>query len=565
MVMENRSLARLGSTDRAVHDLLRPRAASPWRLQMTIARWNPPVAPTRQETFLLKRLDRVRKLLGFLREHRHELFDDAFQNELAAMYRDTGAGKDAVPPAMMAMAMLVQGYLGISDAEMIELTIVDLRVQMVLGCLGAEEPAFSQGAFQEFRDRLIGADLDRRVLERTVELAKTTKAFDHRKLPKTLRVAIDSSPLEGVGRVEDTFNLLAHAARNIVSCAASLLGWSEDKVCAQAGIPLLLESSIKTALDIDWNDAADKKNAIKRFSRQLDSLQSWIERRLPEEVAKPPLKDHVDTLVQIRTQDLEPDPSGGGARIRDGVAEDRRVSIEDKEMRHGRKSKSKRFNGFKRHIAADVDRDLILACAITPANRPEDEAMPNLTADMKHQDLEVDDLLIDRAYINSGLVDEVLKRRGKIVCKPWKSRNGDLFPKSVFNLNLRDRTIECPNGQVEHFSLGTVVEFNPDVCDRCPMRDQCTTAELGNGRSVAIAENEQLQQRLRKQIQTSAGREGLRERTMIEHKLAHISQRQGNEARFVGVRKNTFDLRRASAIQNLETIHRSNVELRKAA
>jgi hypothetical protein len=66
---------------------------------------------------------------------------------------------------------------------------------------------------QEFRERLIAADLDRRVLERTVELAKATQAFDHRKLPKTLRVAIDSSPLEGAGRVEDTFNLLAHAAR----------------------------------------------------------------------------------------------------------------------------------------------------------------------------------------------------------------------------------------------------------------------------------------------------------------------------------------------------------------
>src|SRR6202163_382544 len=103
-------------------------------MQMTIARWNPPVAPTRQEQFLLKRLGRVRKLLGFLRVQRHELFTDAFQDELASMYRTTGAGKDALPPAMMAMAMLVQGYLGISDAEMVELTVVDLRVQMVLGC-----------------------------------------------------------------------------------------------------------------------------------------------------------------------------------------------------------------------------------------------------------------------------------------------------------------------------------------------------------------------------------------------------------------------------------------------
>ena len=87
---------------------------------MTIAHWTPPVGPTRQEQFILKRLGRVRKLLGFLRLHRHELFDAAFQDELIAMYRTTGAGKEARPPAMMAMAILVQGYLGISDAEMIE-------------------------------------------------------------------------------------------------------------------------------------------------------------------------------------------------------------------------------------------------------------------------------------------------------------------------------------------------------------------------------------------------------------------------------------------------------------
>jgi hypothetical protein len=45
-------------------------------------------------------------------------------------------------------------------------------------------------------------------------------------------------------------------------------------------------------------------------------------------------------------------------------------------MRHGRKSKSKRFNGYKRHIAADLHTDLIFACAVTPANRPEEKARP---------------------------------------------------------------------------------------------------------------------------------------------------------------------------------------------
>src|SRR5262249_55540516 len=211
---------------------------------MPVPRWLPRETYTRQEQFLLKRLGRVRKLFAFLRQHRRRIFDDAFQNELASMYRDTGAGSEPVPPALMAMAALLQGYTGASDAEVVELTVVDLRWQLVLDCLGADEPAFSQGAFQEFRGRLIRCDMDKRLLERSAEVARETGAFDWRKLPKTLRVAVDSRPLEGAGRVEDTVNLLGHAARNIVVCLAELLDRSEEDVAKAAGIPLLLESSV---------------------------------------------------------------------------------------------------------------------------------------------------------------------------------------------------------------------------------------------------------------------------------------------------------------------------------
>jgi hypothetical protein len=524
---------------------------------MVIPRWCPTKEPSRQEQFLLKRLHRTRKLFGFLREHRHELFDDAFQDELETMYRKSGAGRTPNPPALMAMAVLLQGYLGASDAEAVELSVVDLRWQMVLGCLGAQEPAFSQGALQDFRQRLIHTDMDRRLLERTVELARTTGGFDPKKIPKTLRVAIDSSPLEGAGRVEDTINLLAHAARKVVECVAALLGWDEEHVCKEAGIPLLLESSVKKALDLEWSDPEPKASAIKTLTAQLSSLEVWIARRLPHELKQPPLKDQLATLHQLIAQDLEPDPGGGGLRIREGVAEDRRVSIEDPEMRHGRKSKSKRFNGYKRHIAADLDTKLILAAAITPANRPEEDAAPLLKKDIETQKLRIDELFIDRGYINSPIVDEVLGVGGDVVCKPWVPRNGrDVFTKSAFDINVRDMTITCPAGEIERFVPGAVVEFDPDVCDHCPLRAKCTMAAPGNGRTITTSPNEKLQKRLRVRIATRAGRERLRERVGIEHRLAHISQRQGRRARYVGTRKNLFDLRRASAIQNLETIHR---------
>jgi len=193
--------------------LCAPRGPTLAREAVAMERWSPKQEPTQQEQFILKRLERKRKLFGFLRKHRHELFDDAFQAELESMYRGTGAGMEPVPPAQLAMALLLQGYLGLSDWDAVETAVMDLRWQMVLGCLGATEPPFSQGALQGFRERLIAHDMDRRLLERTVELAKRTKEFDWKKLPKTLRVAMDSAPLEGAGRVEDTVNLLTRRAR----------------------------------------------------------------------------------------------------------------------------------------------------------------------------------------------------------------------------------------------------------------------------------------------------------------------------------------------------------------
>ena len=83
-------------------------------------RWLPPVELSNQEERLLKRLTRVRALFGFLRLHRLELFDDEFQEQLAEMYRSTGAGSPPHPPALMCMAVLLQGYVGASDAEAVE-------------------------------------------------------------------------------------------------------------------------------------------------------------------------------------------------------------------------------------------------------------------------------------------------------------------------------------------------------------------------------------------------------------------------------------------------------------
>ncbi len=527
-------------------------------MKTPVPRWTPSTTISRREQMLLKRLEKSRRLFAMLRLHRLDLFDDAFQDELAAMYRGTGEGKLPVAPAFLAMVLLLQAYTGISDADAVEMTVVDARWQMVLDVLGAEEPAVSQGTLPTFRDRLILHNMDRRLLERTVELARETAIFDWKKLPKTLRLAVDARPLEGAGRVEDTINLLGHATLKLLRAAALRLSLPAEDIAKKAKAPVFLHDSIKKGLDIDWTDPEQKAGAVATLVAQIDALEAWIRAHVGDAAEEPPLKGLFALIAQLRSQDLEPDPSGGGPRIRQGVAEDRRVSIEDADMRHGRKSKSKRFNGFKQHLACDLDTHLILACATLPANRPESEAVPDLCGDLiRYPDRNtVGALYIDRGYIGSSLVDDVLARRGEVLCKPWTANNGPLFDKRDFPIDLRSRTITCPAGQTKKFHLGQVVKFDPAICGPCPLRTQCTKARDGAARTIHIAEDEPLQKRLRKLVGSSAGRETLRARVAIEHRLAHLSNKQGRQARYVGTRKNLLDLRRHAALLNLETIQR---------
>jgi hypothetical protein len=508
---------------------------------------------------LMKRLTRVRALFGFLRQHRHELFDDEFQGQLESMYRTTGAGEDPVAPAMLCMVVLLQGYVGASDAEAVELSVVDLRWQMVLGCLGATEPPFSQGGLQGFRDRMIAHDMDRVLLDRTVALVRSgaMSESDGRAVSKALRAAIDSRPLAGAGRVEDTINLLGHAARSLVRVASKLMDRDPDEICRKAGIPLLLAPSIKAGLDIDWSDPKQKAMAVQVVERQVSSLQQWLDCHL-DDVVSAPLQPYVDAIMEVRAQDLEV-AEDGTTCIRQGVAPDRRISVEDGEMRHGRKSRSKRFDGYKEHIARDLDFPAIVACAVTPANRPEELGAMPIAEDITRQGLRLVELHVDRAYVNSPVVDDVYASGGHVLAKPWglRAHRPGLFTKGDFRINLRTHTITCPAGETEPFEPGDTVEFDPEACGACPLRAKCTQAASGHGRTVSIADDEDRQRDYRKLQQSPSGRAALRERTAVEHALAHIAARKGDTARYVGVRKNLFDLRRAAAIQNLEAVRRS--------
>jgi hypothetical protein len=495
---------------------------------------------------VIKRIKRA-KLFVFLRHRRHEIFTEDFQEELGAIYRQSPLGQPPIPPAQLALATILQAYTGVSDDEVIEASVMDRRWGLVLDCLEVDEAPFSKGTLVNFRRLLIEHELDRRLIERTVEVATQSGAFG----PRALRGALDSSPLWGAGRVEDTYNLLGHALKKALGVIARQQGRGLAEVAKEAGAAMVDGTrSLKAALDLDWDNPQERQQALMEVLGALESIESWLDEGSGGQAA---LISGIETARRVRAQDVQ-ESADGTPVLRQGVARDRVVSVEDPEMRHGRKSRRHRFDGYKRHVLKDLDSGLVRAVGITAANVAEASVTDAICADLSRQRVRLKELHIDRAYLSSKLVRDRPEEL-EIYCRAWRVQNKGRYPKTAFELDWKKKLMRCPAGQEMPFEEGGVVRFPAKVCAACPLRERCTISS--RGRSVSVHPDEKLLEELRDLQLSAVGRAKLRERIGVEHSLSHIGRWQGERARYIGARKNLFDLRRSAVVHNLHVIARS--------
>jgi transposase len=461
----------------------------------------------------MRRIRRA-QLFIFLRTQRHGICDAAFQDELAPLFDERAKGHPPVSPALVALVTLLQAYTRASEAEAVEAAVMDRRWQRVLDCLDGTDAPCSTGTLVAFRERLIAAQMDRRLIERTVEVAAQTKGVG----PRQLRAALDSSPLWGAGRGEDTSNLLGHALRKAVGLLARQQGRELAAHAAEAGTPLWGGPRLKAALDCDWDDPVARAGALVQVLAALEAVEAPVaaQAESPPRTAAPA---SVAVAQQVVAQDVEARADGTVA-LRDGVAAERRISVQDPDMRHGRKSRTQLIDGYKRHVLRALDSGLLRAVGLTRAKAPEARVTPDILADLVPQQVTLTECHSDRAYLSSTLVQE----RGPeltIFCQAWPLRAGAHFAKMAFHLDWERAVIRCPQQVEMPCTPGGVVHFPAQRCAVCPLRTQGTSSP--RGRSVTIHPDEQLLEELRTRQGTPAGRAALRERVQVEHSLAHLS------------------------------------------
>jgi transposase len=102
-----------------------------------------------------------RNFYGFLASQRDELFRD---EDFAALYCCNN-GRPSVPPSLLANALVLQAYDGVSDDEAKQRADYDLRWKVALG-IELDVRPFAKSTLQEFRAQLIVHDQTRAIFER---------------------------------------------------------------------------------------------------------------------------------------------------------------------------------------------------------------------------------------------------------------------------------------------------------------------------------------------------------------------------------------------------------------
>lgn len=252
-------------------------------------------------------------------------------------------------------------------------------------------------------------------------------------------------------------------------------------------------------------------------------------------------------LARLVAQDID-ESDDGVFRIARRVAADRVISTVDPDARHGHKTAARGFDGYKGHVAADPDTEIITNTVVTPGNAGDAsvaaDLIDDLVSDEPGPDTDTDDdddgaakakVYGDAAY-GTGEFQEFLEDHDiDSGCKtqPPAPPKGGLFAKSRFGVNLNDDTVTCPNQitvTIRSGRNGAGIAYFADACVTCPLRDRCTTA--AGGRTIRVSGHEAALERARQRNYDPDWRADYRAtRPKIERKLGHLMRRRNGGRR----------------------------------
>ena len=524
-------------------------------------------------------------VFAFLAEHRRELFPDSFISDLFP----SRTGRPSLPADLVGSVLVLKELYDLSDAQTADALKFDIRWKVACG-RSLTQMSFDPSVLVYWRRRIAASDRPDRVFDAVAEVIAQTGILAGRR-----KRCVDSTVFDDAVATQDTVTQLVAATRKVARVVPGA-GEVIARVCQ-------LDYSQPGKPPIDWDDPAAKEKLVSDLVN--DALAVLAELAGPGSPERDlAAADALGLLALVAGQDVEPaggsDGTDGRWRIARRVAPDRVISTVDRQARHTRKSKSKRRDGFRGHVAAEPETGLITDCEMTIAAGPgstdadngvkmaardrftgtpggtgagEDPDAATGTRDNMGPDADGPqdacpaearlEVYGDSAY-GSGEARAAYRDAGHdTVIKPGPLRPAvpGGFTLDDFAIDEGAGTVTCPAGLTRPMSPARTVTFGA-VCGGCPLRPRCTTAK--DGRSMTIHPHEDLLRAARAQARTDDFKKAYPTRSAIERIISWTATCNGRRIRlrYLGTAKNNAWLHTRCAAINLRTLLRRGLTRR---
>ncbi|MGO9975812.1 MAG: transposase [Solirubrobacteraceae bacterium] len=368
---------------------------------------------------------------------------------------------------------------------------------------------------------------------------------------------IDSTPMLGAAATQDTVRLVRYGVRGLIDAVAVVDEQAGQQLAG--GLAFDYEKPGEKP-DCRWRIKAERERMLTRVAQDAERALRAVEQAegLLEDEA---VAEAHRLLRELVGQDFEVDDDGVPRLFR-GTRPGRIVSTVDPEMRHGRKSKSQRFDGFKLHVAVtNSEAPLITAVDVGDASA-HDGAHAKALIDAQPVERRPDRILGDCAYGDQQTREDMEKRGVDVLAHvPEGERREGRVNKREFQIDLSSGTVSCPAGHVVAIPQRArrdgerVVNFGAARCQDCPLRSRC--APRRGGRKLAIARREDLLQAARAALQDTDTHDHLRHtRPRVERIIGLLAHRyHARTNRYTGSAKGQLQANWTAALVNLNPIN----------
>lgn len=418
-------------------------------------------------------------------------------------------------PEIMFRSAIVQYMNDYSDRDMEEAARYNLIIKWFLG-IPIEDHSYDHSILGDFRDRL-GEN-------------KWKELFF-----KILKQIEDAGFAKGNQSTDATHVIANIAIPGTIGLIRQGIKAIMDEI--ETVDPKLFE-------ELGGKKTADKKEKLHKLKpeQKKKKLVEVVEearaiRDKVEKLESSSVKQKIEQLNLILNENIEEEK--GKIRKKKEHVEDKLVSLVDKDARHGAKSDSKPFTGYKANIMKSDD-GFVTNVIGTGGNTYDGNILVPLVDEKIENSSKPQKIVGDTHYGSAENRYQMSQRRITIVAPIREDFNPTgLYSQEEFVL---DKTgVTCPAGNRTMISNynekegTTIFYFKKEICKQCSLKNQCTKQER---RTITIGKHYELIMEAKEYNKTQAFKDDMKERAHIEPKHAEMKRFHGMaRARYWGLTK----------------------------